>query len=475
MTFQALPQSQERGELAFLSDGDMADSGLVRFLASGIRFATSKAASVYVGLRLLSDPVTSFYLNLPNSLPGSTQALTLDSSGNIGYQSLGGGGSVTSVALSLPNIFAVTGSPVTTSGTLSATFNNQAANTVFAGPNGSSGAPSFRTLVAADIPTITTAKISDFSTSVTAFRLDQFAAPTANISLNNQRITALADPVGAQDAATKAYVDATAQGLDVKTSVKAASTSNLTLSGTQTIDGVALVANDRILVKDQTTGSQNGIYVVAAGAWSRSTDADTAAKVTAGMFVFVEQGTTNADSGWVLTTDGAITLGTTALTFAQFSGAGQITAGAGLTKTGNTLDVVGTANRITANADSIDIASTYVGQASITTLGTITTGVWNGTAIAVANGGTGAVTAAAARTNLSAAGVFRTSFTNTTLVGGVMTITHNLAQYIQVEIYDNNNKKVIPDEVTATSATQVTVDLTSFGTLSGTWNAVVVG
>jgi hypothetical protein len=108
--------------------------------------------------------------------------------------------------------------------------------------------------------------------------------------------------------------------------------------------------------------------------------------------VFVQEGTANADSGFVCTNDGAVTIGTTALTFTQFSGAGQITAGTGLTKTGNTIDVGGTADRITANADSIDIASTYVGQSTITTLGTITTGTWTGTTIAVANGGTGATT-----------------------------------------------------------------------------------
>ena len=91
----------------------------------------------------------------------------------------------------------------------------------------------------------------------------------------------------------------------------------------------------------------------------------------------------------VLTTDGTITLGSTSLTFAQFSGVGQITAGAGLTKTGNTLDVVGTLNRIIVNADSIDIASTYVGQTSITTLGTIATGTWNASIISGTYGGTG--------------------------------------------------------------------------------------
>lgn len=276
---------------------------------------------------------------------------------------------------------------------------------------------------------------------------NQIGAATADVSLGSFKLTNVADPTNAQDAATKAYVDATKQGLDVKDSVRAASTVNITLSTPgATIDGVTMASGDRVLVKDQSAGAQNGIYVWngAAAAMTRATDANTSAKVTSGMFVFVEEGAVNADSGWVLTTDGSITIDTTALSFTQFSGAGQITAGAGLTKSGNTLNVgagtgitvnaddvalatsnvlslfnlatngivsrtaantvtartiTGTANRVTlTNGDgvagnpTIDIASTYVGQNTITTLGTITTGVWNGTTIAVANGGTGATT-----------------------------------------------------------------------------------
>lgn len=206
-------------------------------------------------------------------------------------------------------------------------------------------------------------------TYVLAKRLNEFTVPNASVAFNNQRITGLADPVNAQDAATKAYVDARDNGLDIKASVRVATTGPITLSGTQTIDGVAVIAGDRVLVKDQTTASQNGIYVVAAGAWSRATDADSDAEVTAGLFTFVEEGTANADSGWVLTTNAPVTLGTTSLTFTQFSGAGQITAGAGLTKNGNTLDVV-TANvgRIVVNADSIDLATTGVSAGTYTSV-----------------------------------------------------------------------------------------------------------
>lgn len=266
------------------------------------------------------------------------------------------------------------------------------------------------------------ATISDFDTQVHTSRLDQMGAPTASVSFNGQKATNLADPTNPQDGATKAYVDATAQGLDVKLSVRAATTANITLTGAQTVDGVALVAGDRALVKNQSTASQNGIYVVASGAWTRASDADTAPEVTPGMFTFVEEGTLNQDSGWVLTTDAPITLGTTALTFTQFTGAGQVIAGAGLSKTGNSIDVIGTADRITVAADYIDIASTYAGQTSITTLGTITAGTWQGTPVALANGGTGGTTATQARTNLGAVGKYAV------LNGGTTTdtITHNL-------------------------------------------------
>ena len=155
---------------------------------------------------------------------------------------------------------------------------------------------------------------------------------------------------GANSLVSKEYVDAVKVGLDFKDSVRVASTGNLTISGPgSAIDGISLSSGDRVLLKNQSTGSENGIYVWngAASALTRATDADADVEVTAGMFVFVEEGTTNADNGYVLTTDGTITVGSTALTFTQFSGAGQIVAGAGLLKSGNTLSV---------NDDNISIA-----------------------------------------------------------------------------------------------------------------------
>ena len=207
---------------------------------------------------------------------------------------------------------------------------------------------------------------------------------------------------GTNSLATKQYVDAIKTGLDVKDSVRVASTANITnisdaLNSGDSIDGVTLANDDRVLLKDQTTGSENGIYVVGSSP-ARASDFDENAEVTGGTFVFVEEGTANADNGYVVTTDGTITVGSTAIAFTQFSGAGQIDPGNGLVKgtgaSANTINAVGTANRITVSADAINIATNYVGQNTITTLGTITTGTWNGSTIGTSKGGTGLTAAA---------------------------------------------------------------------------------
>lgn len=207
----------------------------------------------------------------------------------------------------------------------------------------------------------------------------------------------------------KTYVDSVANGLDVKASVRVATTTNLAANynngagtltassnGAISVDGVTLSLNDRVLVKNQSVAAQNGFYkVTTTGSGSavfvltRTPDADAASELTSGAFTFTEEGTSNADNGYVLSTNGSITLGTTSINFEQFSGAGQISAGNGLTKTGNTIDAVGTADKISVSADAITIASTYVGQTSITTLGTIATGTWNGSVIGEVYGGTG--------------------------------------------------------------------------------------
>lgn len=221
--------------------------------------------------------------------------------------------------------------------------------------------------------------------------LSALGTPTADVAMGTFKITGLGDPVSAQDAATKNYVDSVAQGLDAKASVKAATTANITLSGTQTIDGVAVVASDRVLVKNQSTTSANGVYVVAAGAWTRATDMDTWAEVP-NAFVFVEQGTANADTGWVCTADQGGTLNTTAITWVQFSAAGSYTAGNGLQLSSSVFSVLANGTTIDVSASGIKVSDTYPGNTSLVTLGTVTTGTWNATAIGAAYGGTGQTT-----------------------------------------------------------------------------------
>ena len=263
-------------------------------------------------------------------------------------------------------------------------------NHVLAGAaSGSAAAPTFRALVSDDIPSLAHTKISDFDTGVRVNTLNQMAVPTGSVSFNSQNITNLADPVNTQDAATKGFVEATSQGLDVKDSCVAATTANITISTAlnngDTLDGVSLSTNDRVLVKDQSTASQNGIYVVGS---TPARAADLAAgSNAAGFFTFVEKGTVNEDNGFVCTSDsGSAVVGTNNLTIAQFSGAGQITAADGLQKSGNTLSV-----DLKSNGGLV-IESTEIaldlGASSIT--GTL----------AISDGGTGATSASNARTSL---------------------------------------------------------------------------
>ena len=269
------------------------------------------------------------------------------------------------------------------------------ANIVLAGPTtGSAAAPTFRSLVAADVPTLTAAKISDFDTQVRTSRLDQMTAPSAAVSLNSQKITNLATPTASTDAASKSYVDGVSQGLDVKDSVKATTTANGTLASAfangQTIDGITLATNDRILIKDQSTQTENGIYKVnASGAPTRVDDLAAGADA-AGAFVFVEQGTVNAENGFVCTSNkGSAVVGTNNLVFSQFSGAGQITAGNGLEKSGNTL--------------AVDLKSGGGLQIESGEIGVILDDSSISGTLQIGDGGTGATTASAARTALGLA------------------------------------------------------------------------
>lgn len=439
-------------------------------------FATLNTTQTISGDKTLSGLITLSGTGT-NSAVGVTQA-TGDNSTRLAttafVKSLGyGTGTVTSVGLSLPSFITVTNSPVTGTGTLTGTLASQTGNTIFAAPDGTSGTPTFRSLTATDIPSLTAAKISDFNTAVRTNRLDQMAVPTAAVDFNSQRLTNVATPLLPTDGVNKQYADSIAQSLNVHGAADFATTSAVsyaytsggtaltitTITGTDTItfsanhglninsqirtgdtttgtgltanttyyvttvpalnqvkvsatfgganatltngtglsigvtgdpgvgatltgcpnsvdSGSTLTLNQRILVKDHSTAAYNGVYTVttvgsgANGVWTRSTDFDNGptGEITSGDYVFVAGGTINGNNGFIQTASPPIRMGKSgagyttftgdSLTFTQFSGAGQITPGAGLTKSGNTLDVASTGGgSLTINADSINLTS----------------------------------------------------------------------------------------------------------------------
>lgn len=413
------------------------------------------------GLEILNARFQNLSANPSSPLEGryywntSTKALRIYN-GSAWIEIGTGTGTVTS--FSSGNLSPLFTTSVATSGTtpaLSFILSNAAQNAFLAGPStGGAGAPTYRAIAQADLPS--------------SVPVSYWAAATAAISLGNFKITNLADPTAAQDAATKSYVDTVAQGLSVKTAVRAATTANITLSGAQTIDGVSVIAGDRVLVKNQSSASGNGIYLAASGAWSRTTDMDAWAEFP-GSFFFVQEGTTNADSGWVCTSDQGGTLGTTSVTFAQFSGAGQITAGNGLTKTGSTLDVVAADSSITVNADSIQVAvdnSTIEVSSGLRvkdggiTFAKVASAVW-GTTLDTA----GSVVNVKSYTPVTNFTVARIRVISQTIANGSNTITHSLGSAdVGVFVLDASNKIVPVVDVTDTNTTTVTIqnDASSF-------------
>jgi len=213
-------------------------------------------------------------------------------------------------------------------------------------------------------------------------------------------------PVADADVANKAYVDSVAQGLDIKASCLYTTTNNIALSGLATQAGgdwpSALTAGDRILVKNQTNTAENGIYAASASGWTRTADMNNWSEVP-GAFTFIEDGATLSSTGWVTTAGSTGTIGVTAMPWTQFSGAGTYTAGNGLQLLSNQFSVKLNGTSLDASVSGLQIATTWPGQTSITTLGTIATGTWAATDVAVLHGGTGASDAAGARANLSAA------------------------------------------------------------------------
>jgi hypothetical protein len=362
------------------------------------------------------------------------------------------GGTVTSVSGTAPvSVATGTTTPVISLasgyGDTQNPYASKTANYFLAAPNGSSGAPTFRAVVAADIPTLnqnttgssakwTTARTESLTGDITGSAsvdgsanwsiattlatvnsnvgtytkitvngkglataasqasLSDLSSPTGSFSFNSQNLTNLLDPVATQDAATKNYVDTVAQGLDAKGSCAVGTTANITLSGLQTIDGYTTLSGDRVLVKNQSLSQNNGIYVASASAWTRATDMDTWAEVP-GAFTFVENGTNQADTGWVCTSNAGGTIGTTPITFTQFSGAGTYTAGTGLTLTGTQFSITNTGTAGTYGSATLIPVITTNAQGQVTSVttasnpqGTVTSVSGTGTVSGISLSGT---------------------------------------------------------------------------------------
>jgi hypothetical protein len=231
-------------------------------------------------------------------------------------------------------------------------------------------------------------------TAASAATLADLGATAADFSMNSYKITNLATPVAATDAANKGYVDGLLNGISWKNAVVVATVTTGTLATSfangQVIDGYTLATGDRILIKNQATAAENGIYTVnSSGAPTRAVDMDSWAEVI-NAAVFVQKGTANADLAFVCTSDAGGTLGSTAINFVQFSSAGSYSAGNGLQLTGTTFSVLANGSTIDVSSSGIKVSDTYPGNTSLTTLGTVSTGTWNASTIAVAYGGTGA-------------------------------------------------------------------------------------
>jgi hypothetical protein len=303
---------------------------------------------------------------------------------------------------------------------------------------------------------------------------------TGTVDVADSRITGVAAPVASTDAANKAYVDSAVTGLDWKNAVNLMAISNVALTGstnTLVIDGhSALDSTDsnvyRLLLVGQTTSSENGIYSYTDNgttyALVRSTDADTYQELL-GTSVYVMEGVQYGKTGWVQTNHYITSF--SGQSWVQFSGSGAYVAGNGLTLTGTTFDVIGTANRIDVSANSIDISSNYIGQNTITTLGTVTTGTWNATIIAGQYGGTGVNNAGKTITlggNLVTSGAYATTLVSTGTTSVTLPTTGTLATLAGSEALSNKT-------ITASSFSGTTLAASGLVTFTNTTDAGPLG
>lgn len=402
---------------------------------------------------------------------------------------LTGGGTSGSVTLSIATNGVVTTMIADSNVTLSK-IQNIASNTILGNNTGGAAAPialtasQTRSLLSLVVGTDVQAWDADLDaiaalTGTSGF-LKKTAANTWSLDTNSYvnkagdtmtgYLTLSGDPVNDLHAATKQYVDAVATGLDIKGSVKVATTANITLSGTQTIDGVAVIASDRVLVKNQSTTSQNGIYVVSAGAWTRSSDMDAWSEVP-GAFTFVEQGSTQADTGWVCTSDQGGVLGTTAINWSQFSGAGTYTAGTGLTLSGNQFSITNTSVSAGSYGSSIQVGTfTVNAQGQLTAAGNTTIRSASESQTGVVELATSAETTTGTSTTLAThpAGV-KAAIDNALAESGYAAnlgngsstsyvINHNLGtRDVIVQVYDSATYDTVYLDVVRTDANNVTL------------------
>ena len=298
---------------------------------------------------------------------------------------------------------------------------------------------------------------------------------SANLDANSNKIINLGTPTSSTDAANKAYVDSVSQGLDVKQSVRVSTTANVDLSTAleagDTIDGVTLVAGNRVLVKHQTSGAENGLYVVqSSGAAVRADDANISSEVTAGFFTFVEEGSLYGNTGWVLTTDNPITLDTTALTFTQFSGTGTFTAGSGLTLNGTEFSVDVTPS--SGNASLINTGGAVEVKVNTTDGLEVTgsgVGINNGTGLTFSSGALVFDTA-------NGYGVRKLAFSVGDGSATSYTVTHSLAtRDVTVQLFDNASPYAqVEADVEHTDSNNLTIKFATAPT-SDQYRVVVVG